>query len=204
VVIGAATILIFACGGSSKPAPTPTAVTTTQASATSTATSARETPGSPGAAALTLLALKSFQATITITTPNQPQQFGILEASLPDRYHITIGQVEVINIGDDTYLRSGGDWVKQQSAAGARSLNGQAIAAAVSNAAKQLQSQTLTKGSTDTISSKTCQLYLAGPDQFCIGPDTLPFRIVSVQPDGSRSTIVFTSFNGTVDIKAPI
>ena len=58
-----------------------------------------------------------------------------------------------------------------------------------------------TKGGTDTVAGKRCQVYSIPTTEICLADD-LPLRIV-ITSGTTKTTIVFTSFDN-VDIKAPI
>jgi hypothetical protein len=207
-------LALAACGGSSSSKSTPVSTSSTPAPATAIATfgtsaaqtTETKTVGSSSGAEgeLTsvyqnILKLKSFRA--TISTGGTSAVTGTMEEVLPDKFHLTLpGGIEVINIGNDSYSKSGATWTKSTSTAGPRST---LAAADITNQIKALQTAGVAKGGTDSVNGKTCQIYTSGDTEYCIDSNKLPLRIVT-GTGTSKATIIFTDFNTNIDIKAPI
>jgi hypothetical protein len=203
-----ALLILSACGGGSDNKPKTEATTAPQPTATRAAVAQATTPAGGGASSSELTAaadalskVKSFRAKITIEAPNLPKQDGSLEVILPDKYHVTITGVEIIAIGNDNYLKIGTTWIKQTGA----SASPFKLSDVTSGITALAGTTGLTKGGTDTVDGKRCQIYsqTSAGTEYCIGSDNLILRIVQ-QAGGSKTTIVFTDYNANFEIKAPI
>jgi len=149
--------------------------------------------------------LKTFKANIIIEAAGQPKQEGSIEAVLPDRIHITFPGAEVISIGSDLYLKAGPTWSKQAGGGLGAIFDLNQITDVF--AGVDVSSRT-TQGGLETIGGQRCQLYTVvtsdgTKSEVCVA-NNLPVRIISEAPGGGKFTIVFSSLNSTLEIRAPI
>jgi hypothetical protein len=205
VIAAAAIATAAACGGKSKSSSPSSGVSITSASSGATATSGGGQAASSSeiqAFASALAKVKSFRA--TITSAGAITQDGTVEVLVPDKFHITSGQLELISIGSDAWVKSNGTWLKAPAGAPVTAFFQPNQLSAL---AASIQAGQVTKGGTDTVNGKKCQLYTTNSSdgsvqEFCVA-DNLPLRIATTNGP-SKTTIVFTEIDKPVDIKAPI
>jgi hypothetical protein len=161
--------------------------------------------------------VKSFKATISQSGSGASTIDGRIEYEQPDRIKVTVGSgstaQEIVCIGNDFYVKaSSAPWQKLPMAAtGGASCRGnlgpvdpKTLAEGINVAAAD---KTLTRGGTETVAGKKCQLYTQSlPNganfEMCVA-DGLPVSIVS--KSGPQSvTITFSDFDKKMDIKPPI
>ena len=193
---------VLACGGGKK-------------SSSSASSSGAQAPGTAqtggGTAVMSEFAsfaaaiakVKTFRATLTTSAGTGPQTESTLEVQMPDRFHVTSPTSELINIGADSYVKTGANWVKAPGG-GAGTLGQIAQLPALATAIPASQ---ITKGGTDTVNGTKCQVYNqttgTGTTAYCLASNNLPVRIV-ITGGSSKTTIIFTDYDKPLDIKAPI
>jgi hypothetical protein len=203
-----------ACGGGSKQQ----GASIKQATAQAAAISSTEAPlgghlsGAAGelqSVAENFAKVKSFRARMTSDRtgagPSQVEE----EYVAPDRLHVSLsgggaGLTEAIKIGTDTYTKTGSTWTKAPVAIP----NSFDLKSTADNAVQGLERSTVTKGGTDTVDGKRCQLYHVTRAGESTGVDVcvyngLPLQIVA-QTSNGKVTIVYTDYNSNIDINPPI
>jgi hypothetical protein len=202
-------MLLSACGGKSHGTGDSSATLSRTAGAAVTAV-----PTPTGDAAVVNNALdnltkqKSLRAEVTTGRRRSTGQ-GVIEAVLPDKFHLTfngggLGNLELITLGDTTYTKSGDAWTKS---------SGQSVLALdLPSLTQQIETITrtagVTKGAPDSVNGQPCEVYnledsqSKSTTQACIA-DNLPLRLV-ISMAGTKITVTFTEFNGNIDIKAPV
>ena len=147
--------------------------------------------------------VKTFKATLTTNAGTGPQTESRMEVQMPDRFHITTPTLELINIGADSYVKTGTNWVKAPGGGGG-TLGQIAQLPALATAIPASQ---ITKGGTETVNGTRCQLYNqttgTGTTEYCLASNNLPVRVV-IASGTSKTTIIFSDYDKPVDIKAPI
>ncbi len=158
--------------------------------------------------------VKSFKAVITVDpAAGQQKQEGTMEVVLPDKYHLSFtstggagsavasGNFEIISIGSDLYTKLGNNWMKQSGGGIGRIFDPKQISDLAS------ASKNYTKGGTDTVNGKKCQVYTqtegSTSTELCIA-DNLPLRVVTSGSGSAKTTLVFSDYDKVGDIKAPI
>jgi hypothetical protein len=158
--------------------------------------------------------VKSFKAVITVDpAAGQQKQEGTMEVVLPDKYHLSFtstggagsavggGNFEIISIGSDLYTKLGNNWMKQPGGGIGRIFDPKQISDLASG------SKNYTKGGTDTVNGKKCQVYTqtegSTTTELCLA-DNLPLRVVTSGSGSAKTTLVFSDYDKVGDIKAPI
>lgn len=152
---------------------------------------------------------KSFKGKISVDG-GQLKGDGTFEAQPPDKFHLTfggggLGNLELISIGDTTYTKTGDTWTKSATGSAGIGIDPTSLTKQVQAISKTAK---VTKGSTDKVNNKTCQIYSMDDPQtkstteLCIA-DNLPQRFMA-SGAGSKVIVTFSDFNSSVDIKAPI
>jgi hypothetical protein len=148
---------------------------------------------------------KSFRGTITVSGGSAQGQQITMEFVQPDKAHITMnggptGSVELISIGTDSYIKIAGTWTKQPGT-GTKLFDTNTL----SDSIKEAEKTSVTKGGTDTVNGKKCQIYTTSTTtELCVAYG-LPLRVVSKGTGSSgNTTIIFSDFGSNIDIKAPI
>jgi outer membrane lipoprotein-sorting protein len=204
------------CGGGSKDKSSGGTKQTPASGVESTAQPAQTRPAGAAASDTELAAfisaftkVKSFKATMTIEAgPGQPKQEGTMEVILPDKYYLKFtgaaasDSFEIISIGNDLYTKFGPSWTKQSGGGIGRIFDPKQISDLAA------ASKNYTKGGTDTVNGKKCQLYTqsegGSTTELCIA-DNLPLRVVTSGSGGSgKTTLLFSDYDKVGDIKAPI
>lgn len=164
---------------------------------------------------------KSFRANIAADAGAQGKFEVALEVALPDKLHVTLKTApasvpamlrgaEVIAIGPDIYLKTGGVWTKESTDdLGLGSLGMTDLSDLTSGFQDLGDTTVVTKGGNDTVNGKRCQLYTikdsadpAATGDVCIA-DNLPQRL-TVKFDEGSATITFSDFNANINIQKPI
>jgi hypothetical protein len=156
-------------------------------------------------------AASSYRLTITSKESGQNEQV-LMEVVKPDKQHLKVSggdqNVEVIQIGSDTYVNLGGTWTKSPAGApmAADLFDPDEIVNGFNESASN--GQTIVKGGTRTVGGAQCQDWtLQGGDPsdagtMCIGVnDNLPREFTAA--DGS-ATMTFSDWNAPITITAPI
>jgi hypothetical protein len=152
--------------------------------------------------------LKSYKIDMVIEAPGQGRTQARAELVAPDRMHLTMslasqGEVEIILIGTDSYVKVGNSWTRQSIPGldAASVFDADEIASDIENLQKDA-----TRGSTATVNGKACQIYTStiagGSFETCIA-DNLPQRMF-YESAGSKVTIVFSDFNANITISPPV
>ena len=229
---GVATAVVT--GGATATATTAAATATTTAAATATKTAAATSTATTAAAAASSTGvplsassplddvtkawtdLKSYKMTITVYDNGSATASvtGTVETINPDKSHTVVeisGQkIETITIGDKTYINIGGTW--QQTPGGMPdqmpSISGGDIFSQLATPDASI-SNTVTSKGTETLNGVKYDVYEVktsdtNTSTFWVGEkDHLPYKITS-RMDTSNSVIIFSDFNASFDIKAPI
>ena len=219
--------LLVACGGSSKnnnstsnnvvgtaSTVAPTGATGSTGSAASTgSTGSKSTGASTGSAAngntavlVTVLTnfanAKSWSA--QIKDSSDPTSNGTFQYVAPDKFHVTLSDYEIISIGNDTYIKQSGTWVKVPATGASGPLFD---TSSLKDTISAASTAAVTKGGTDTVNGTKCQLYTYNDTEsnnkieVCVA-DNLPVRVV--QDDGESVSTTIFDFKSNIDIKAPI
>jgi hypothetical protein len=165
------------------------------------------TGGAFAAARTAFSQVRTYKATIT-TSGAAPVQMTV-DFQVPDRYRATIAAsagsppVEVIGIGNQTYLRIGTAW----QAAPASGLPF-SPAGLIGQAEFFLTSANVTQGGTANAGGATCQVYMVTTAtnqraEMCISNDNLPRQLRYTDAAGTF-TIVFSDYNANLNIVPPI
>jgi hypothetical protein len=215
-------VFLSACGGShnksgvlggnknssSSSGSTP-AASGTSAPSTSSATSTGPA-GDVQNALGNLVKAKSFKGKLNVDG-GQFKGDGSIEVVTPDKFHLTfnggggLGNLELISIGNTTYSKTGNTWSKNTGGAGTIGIDPTSLTKQVTDVSKTAQT---TKGGTDKVNGKSCQIYTMDDAQsksktdVCIAND-LPVKLV-VSGGGSTVTLTFSDFDSNIDIKAPV
>lgn len=204
-------LVLTGCGGKKKSETTTTQPTTTsnaQATRPAGATTAPTTAASSGGggnvsgnelAQLLANFLKSKSYKMALQDGAGKSQ-GSFEYVAPDKYHITSGDLELITIGADNYVKQSGVWIKLPAAAGATATNTTELLKTQLDSVSKL---TATKGGTDSVNGVNCQIYsVTEPDgtksEVCVA-NGLPLRIKT-----PTTIILISDYDKVPDIKAPI
>jgi hypothetical protein len=213
-------IALAACGGgsdknkgvlsSSSSGSTPSAGGTTASGSGSSSGSTASGDATPVNDALqNLTKQKSFKGKLNVEG-GQFKGDGTIEAVLPDKFHVSfgggaLGNLELISIGDSTYTKTGSSWTKSAGGSSGIGIDPASLTKQVQDVSKTAK---ITKGGTDKVNNKSCQIYTLDDSQtksnteVCIA-DNLPQRLVA-SGAGSKVTVTFSDFNSSIDIKAPI
>ena len=205
---------------STTPATSPTRTATATAGSTGTTTTLTGDAGDLQKALMNLSTQKSFRATVAADAGATGKFEVALEVALPDKLHVTLKSApssipamfsgaEVIGIGSDLYVKTGGKWTKEST----QDLGLGDLSTGVSELTSEFDdlgsTTVVTKGSMDTVNGKRCQIYAikdtADPTStgdVCIA-DNLPQRL-KVNFDGGSATITFSDFNANINIQKPI
>lgn len=147
--------------------------------------------------------VKSFRISADVGG-GQKMQMEVVE---PDRAHYVItggstGPIELIAIGNDAYVKTGSTWIKAPGSAAGSVPKLADLSSQVQKASSNEKG--FTKGGTDTVNGKKCQIYTDNSDggQICVA-DGLPLRVVT-KGGGGNATLIFSDYNANIDIKAPI
>lgn len=140
--------------------------------------------------------IRTYRATMVLTATGVPTQNLTIEAALPNRLHVAGGGYEAIAIGSDIYLRIGGAWSKQPPA----SIPG---LSSIPDINTLLQQANLTLKGTDTVSGRSCQLFVSGAATVCVDSNYLPLRLTYADSN-VQTSVFFTAINGPVSINAPV
>jgi outer membrane lipoprotein-sorting protein len=155
--------------------------------------------------------VKSFKATATTAVSSGGgQQTITMEVVTPDKLHFTTsggstGALEFISIGNDNYIKLNGTWTKQPGAGSGKIFDPKSFNDSIQ--AASADEKAVTKGGTDTVNGKKCQIYTnstpgGGSTEICVA-DGLPLRVVTKGTSGTTQ-VIFSDFNANIDIKAPI
>jgi hypothetical protein len=216
-------IAVTACGGGSDNKGSIPSSQNNSGSSTTPAASGTAAPTGGGSTAATasgdaapvndalqnLAKQKSFKGKVSIEG-GQLKGDGTFDALPPDKFHLTfgggaLGNLELISIGDTTYTKTGGAWAKSATGSAGIGIDPTSLTKQVQTISKTAK---VTKGGTDKVNNKTCQLYSMDDPQtkstteLCIA-DNLPQRFVA-SGASSKVIVTFSDFNSSIDIKAPI
>jgi hypothetical protein len=147
--------------------------------------------------------VKSFRINADVGG-GQKLQMEVVE---PDKAHYVItggstGNIELIAIGNDAYVKTGNTWIKAPGSAAGSVPKLSDLSSQVQKASSNEKG--FSKGGTDTVNGKKCQIYTDNTDggQICVA-DGLPLRVVTKGGSGN-TTLIFSDYNANIDIKAPI
>ncbi len=163
--------------------------------------------------------VKSFRAKMTRTGLSAGNAETSMEAMLPDKFHITTGQSEMIIIGPTTYLKlPNGDWRKittgLDNSFGVMKKMMDDLK--VSKEIKMIGSETLDGVATTVYESKTTMPLLAGPapdpqpqtvsSKIWVGvSDGMPRKVETGSSSSPvRMTVTYTDYNANIGIEPPI
>ena len=206
---------------STTPVTSPTRTATATAGSTGTTTTLTGDAGDLQKALMNLTTQKSFRANVAADAGASVKFEVALEVALPDKLHITLKSApsslpamlngaEVIGIGKDLYIKVGGVWIRESTSdLGLGDLSTTGLSDLTSEFDDLGATTVVTKGSTDTVNGKRCQVYAikdtADPTStgdVCIA-DNLPQRL-KVNFGGGSATITFSDFNANINIQKPI
>jgi hypothetical protein len=209
-VAGAALTFGVACGGGDGgQTSTPETRATEPAAATQPPAATQPSGATGGQADLLRVAdsfsgVRSFRALITVESDGEKEE-GRIEVVLPDRFRLEMGGVQMISIGNDFWINVGGTWMKQAGAGFGASI-GFTPAEMRAGIAALATLPNVTRGGTDTVGGRRCQIYRVTEDdettEICVDDSNLPLRVVSTS-DGEKSTVIFTDFNANISIQPP-
>lgn len=206
-------LVLTGCGGKKKtesssdsqPTQTSNAQATRPAGATAAPTTAASNSGGGGnvsgndLAALLANFLKSKSYKMALQDGSGKSE-GTFEYVAPNKYHIVSGDLELISIGADSYVKQAGTWIKVPAAAGAGAINTMDSLKSQLDAVSKL---TATKGGSDSVNGVNCQIYNVTESdgtksELCVA-NGLPIRIKS-----TNTIILISDYDKVSDIKAPI
>ena len=106
---------VLACGGGKKSSSSGESSGGAAAPASPSNTEATAITNEFAAFATAFAKVKTFKAAVTSNSGSGPAVEASLDVQLPDRYHVTSQAVEIIAVGNDTYVKAGANWVKSPS-----------------------------------------------------------------------------------------
>lgn len=156
---------------------------------------------------------KSYQATMTMAGGPMGEMKSDMDFVAPDRFHMRMnmgGQpMEVIMIGSESYMKMGGQWMKNPSQAQQEMPKwDQELKKSLDTA----EVQDLGEESVNGVQARKFQVKLTQPQPAdtttWFGPDGLPVQVVTSASAGGQtmsSTIVYSRYNDpAISIEAPL
>lgn len=147
--------------------------------------------------------VRSFRAQIIIEEGGSREEMR-MEVVMPDRFRMDLGGIQMISIGNDSWMNFGGGWVRQPGAGSSAPFSPAEIQAAFRDLAT---SSTVTRGSTTTVNGVRCQvLNVREADgtetEVCVADNGLPVRFVTTERS-TKTTVLFSDFNANINIQPP-
>ena len=205
-------------------APTPTAVPTTTSMPTVAAT---PVAGAKPSAATELVPSEPVQAarqavgqvsSYRITGVIMPKDGGKMDMQIeyvaPDRMRVTMRgddadqNMEMVAIGNATYVNVGGTWMKQEG--GLTGMDGGTLLQTLdlTDLVQEMEGGTLTRQGTEVVDGEPCVVYdyrrPDGSGKIWVGARDNLVRKIEGMDDNSTFTMLVTDINKPIDIKAPI
>ncbi len=198
--------------------PPPTKSPTLAATATATKPAATNvpTPANPLSSLQNIFkgwsSVKSFRAKMTTTGLPTGTQEMTLEVVMPDRFHVTMPQLEAILIAKTVYLKIGTTWQKVALPQGidvsAANLQQYGSQLGTNSQVKFVGAEVLDGVPTVVYQYTTT---IKGPPAQTINTkvwigvaDNLPRKVETSPKAGQTTTIIFSDFNAPITINAPI